>query len=52
MNWQGSQIPLICFDELTHFSAKQFRYVVSLNRSMSGVRLTPERPVTLMQTVG
>ena len=23
LNWQGSQIPLTCFDELTHFSAKQ-----------------------------
>ncbi|WP_234891282.1 terminase large subunit domain-containing protein [Sinorhizobium meliloti] len=38
LNWQGSQIPLVCFDELTHFSAKQFWYMVSRNRSMSGVR--------------
>ncbi|GGZ21810.1 phage terminase large subunit [Asticcacaulis endophyticus] len=38
LNWQGSQIPLICFDELTHFSEKQFWYMVSRNRSMSGVR--------------
>lgn len=38
LDWQGSQIPLICFDELTHFSAKQFWYMVSRNRSMSGVR--------------
>jgi predicted phage terminase large subunit-like protein len=37
-NWQGSQIPLICFDELTHFSAKQFWYILSRNRSMCGVR--------------
>jgi predicted phage terminase large subunit-like protein len=37
-NWQGSQIPLICFDELTHFSARQFWYMVSRNRSMCGVR--------------
>jgi len=37
-NWQGSQIPLICFDELTHFSEKQFWYMVSRNRSMCGVR--------------
>ncbi|RVC47594.1 terminase [Mesorhizobium sp. M4A.F.Ca.ET.090.04.2.1] len=37
-NWQGSQIPLICFDELTHFSAKQFWYMLSRNRSMCGVR--------------
>lgn len=36
--WQGSQIPLICFDELTHFSAKQFWYLLSRNRSMCGVR--------------
>lgn len=38
LNWQGSQIPLICFDELTHFSQKQFWYMVSRNRSMCGVR--------------
>lgn len=38
LNYQGAQIPLICFDELTHFSAKQFWYMVSRNRSMCGVR--------------
>lgn len=38
LDYQGSQIPLICFDELTHFSAKQFWYMVSRNRSMCGVR--------------
>lgn len=38
LNWQGSQIPLICFDELTHFSEPQFWYMVSRNRSMCGVR--------------
>lgn len=38
LNWQGSQVPLICFDELTHFSQKQFWYMVSRNRSMCGVR--------------
>ena len=37
-NYQGSQIPLICFDELTHFSSKQFWYMLSRNRSMSGVK--------------
>lgn len=37
-NYQGAQIPLICFDELTHFSAKQFWYMVSRNRSTCGVR--------------
>ena len=36
--WQGSQIPLICFDELTHFSERQFWYLVSRNRSTCGVR--------------
>ncbi|MEY4839014.1 MAG: hypothetical protein RLZZ475_2873 [Pseudomonadota bacterium] len=38
LNWQGSQIPLIKFDELTHFTAAQFWYMVSRNRSMCGVR--------------
>ncbi|MFY0682876.1 MAG: phage terminase large subunit [Thalassovita sp.] len=37
-NYQGAQIPLICFDELTHFTEYQFFYMVSRNRSMSGVR--------------
>ncbi|CAK0767394.1 Terminase [Gammaproteobacteria bacterium] len=36
-DWQGSQIPLICFDELTHFTRKQFFYMLSRNRGMSGV---------------
>lgn len=38
LNWQGSQIPLIAFDELTHFSRAQFFYMMSRNRSGSGVR--------------
>lgn len=37
LNWQGSQIPYIGFDELTHFTEKQFWYLLSRNRSMSGV---------------
>ena len=37
-DWQGSQIPLICFDELTHFTKKQFFYMLSRNRSMSGIK--------------
>ena len=37
-DWQGSQIPLECFDELTHFSEGQFWYLVSRNRSMCGVK--------------
>lgn len=36
-DWQGSQIPLIVFDELTHFTASQFWYLLSRNRSGSGV---------------
>lgn len=36
--WQGSQIALIEFDELTHFTEKQFFYMMSRNRSTSGVR--------------
>lgn len=37
-NYQGAQIPLLCFDELTHFTPTQFWYLVSRNRSMCGVR--------------
>ncbi len=37
-SWQGSQIPLICFDELTHFTESQFFYMLSRNRSMCGIR--------------
>jgi hypothetical protein len=36
--WQGSQIGLIGFDELTHFTEGQFWYMVSRNRSPSGGR--------------
>lgn len=36
-DWQGSQIPFIGFDEITHFSEKQFWYMLSRNRSSSGV---------------
>ena len=37
-DWQGSQIPLIGYDELTHFTEKQFWYMLSRNRSTCGVR--------------
>ncbi len=37
-DWQGAQIPLLAFDELTHFTAKQFWYLISRNRSTCGVR--------------
>lgn len=36
--WQGAQVPLICFDELTHFSRSQFLYMLSRNRSLCGIR--------------
>ena len=38
LNWQGTQIPYIGFDELTHFTKKQFMYMLSRNRSTCGVR--------------
>ena len=36
--WQGTQIALICFDELTHFTKHQFFYMISRNRSTCGIR--------------
>jgi predicted phage terminase large subunit-like protein len=36
--WQGSQVPLISYDELTHFTRRQFFYMLSRNRSTCGVR--------------
>lgn len=36
--WQGSQIALLIFDELTHFTETQFWYLQSRNRSMCGIR--------------
>lgn len=35
---QGMQYALIIFEELTHFTAKQFWYMLSRNRSTCGVR--------------
>lgn len=37
-SWQGAQICLIGFDELTHFSWGQFNYMFSRNRSLCGIR--------------
>ena len=37
-SWQGSQIAEIGWDELTHFSEKQFFYMLSRNRSVCGVK--------------
>lgn len=36
-DWDGSQIPYIAFDELIHFTRKQFVYLMSRNRSAHGV---------------
>lgn len=38
LSWQGAQIPLIGFDEVTHFSEAQFFYMLSRNRSACGVK--------------
>lgn len=38
LNFQGTQIPWIGFDELTHFTESQFFYMLSRNRSLSGVK--------------
>ena len=37
MNWDGSQIPGIYFDQLEHFTESQFWYMQGRNRSVSGV---------------
>jgi predicted phage terminase large subunit-like protein len=36
--WQGTELPLIIFDELTHFTEKQFWYLLGRNRSTTGIR--------------
>jgi predicted phage terminase large subunit-like protein len=38
LRWHGSQIALICFDELTTFTEKQFWYMLSRNRSTCGIK--------------
>ena len=35
--WQGSQIAMLGFDELTHFTETQFFYLLSRNRSTCGI---------------
>ncbi|MCI9180532.1 MAG: phage terminase large subunit [Lachnospiraceae bacterium] len=37
LSWQGSQMTMIGFDELTHFSEYQFFYMLSRNRTDSGI---------------
>lgn len=38
MKWMGSQIALIGYDELTHFTENQFFYMLSRNRSTCGAK--------------
>lgn len=38
LSWQGSQIPFIGWDELTHFTSRQFWYMLSRNRSVSSIK--------------
>ena len=37
-DYQGAQIPILYFDELTHFSRSQFFYLLGRNRSTCGIR--------------
>jgi len=36
-DWQGTEITYLGFDELTHFTRRQFFYLLSRNRSVSGI---------------
>lgn len=38
LGWQGAQVPMLAFDELTHFERSQFFYLLSRNRSTCGVK--------------
>jgi predicted phage terminase large subunit-like protein len=38
LDWQGGQVAMLGFDELTHFTRSQFFYMLSRNRSTCGVR--------------
>lgn len=37
MDYQGSQIPLMCFDQLEQFTKRQFFFMMSRNRSACGI---------------
>lgn len=37
-DWDGAQIPLVMFDELQHFTAKMFFYLLARNRTTCGVK--------------
>lgn len=36
--WAGAQVPLLCFDQLEQFLESQFWFLITRNRSMSGIR--------------
>lgn len=39
LDWQGSQVPLFCFDQLEHFTRTQFEYLIfSRGRTNCGVK--------------
>lgn len=38
LDYQGAQIPIIYFDEVTHFSRSQFFYLLGRNRSTCGIK--------------
>ena len=38
LSWQGAQVALLGFDELTHFTETQFFYLLSRNRSTCGIK--------------
>jgi len=40
LNWQGSQIAMMGFDEATHFSDWQINYMMSRSRSICGIKPT------------
>ena len=37
-DFQGAQIPLVCYDELTHFEKRMFTYMLSRSRTTCGVK--------------
>lgn len=37
LDWQGTEIDLVQFDELTHFTQQMFTYFLSRGRGMSGI---------------
>lgn len=36
-SWQGAQVPYIGFDEVTHFTPRQFWYLLSRQRNVAGI---------------